>query len=41
VQWKADNYNNLVEQPTLFYAIVLTLAFIRAGGGLNLVLAWL
>jgi hypothetical protein len=26
VRWKADNYNNLMEQPTLFYAIALTLA---------------
>src|SRR3977135_3310515 len=41
VRWKADNYNNLMEQPTLFYAVVLTLAMIDAGGGLNLVLAWL
>ena len=21
VRWKADNYNNLMEQPTLFYAV--------------------
>lgn len=41
VRWKADNYNNLMEQPTLFYAIALTLAFIGAGDGLNLILAWL
>ena len=41
VRWKADNYNNLMEQPTLFYAVVLTLALLDAGGGLNLVLAWL
>ena len=26
VRWKADNYNHLHEQPTLFYAIALTLA---------------
>ncbi len=26
VRWKADNYNNLMEQPTLFYAVTLTLA---------------
>lgn len=25
VRWKADNYNHLLEQPTLFYAIALTL----------------
>jgi len=41
VRWKADNYNNLMEQPTLFYAIALTLAFIGAGDGLNLILAWI
>ena len=23
VRWKADNYNNLMEQPTLFYALAL------------------
>lgn len=40
VRWKADNYNNLMEQPTLFYAVALTLAIIGAGDGLNLVLAW-
>src|SRR5499426_4790595 len=41
VRWKADNYNHLLEQPTLFYAVVLTLAFVGAGAGLNAGLAWL
>jgi hypothetical protein len=41
VRWKADNYNNLMEQPTLFYAVALTLALLDAGSGLNAVLAWL
>jgi hypothetical protein len=41
VRWKADNYNNLMEQPTLFYAVVLTLAFVGADGELNTGLAWL
>ena len=41
VRWKADNYNNLMEQPTLFYAVALTLAFLDAGDGLNIGLAWL
>jgi hypothetical protein len=41
VRWKADNYNNLMEQPTLFYAVTLTLALLGAGGGLNAGLAWL
>jgi hypothetical protein len=41
VRWKADNYNNLMEQPTLFYAVTLTLAFVDDGAGLNMGLAWL
>jgi hypothetical protein len=40
VRWKADNHNNLLEQPTLFYAVALTLAFLDAGSGLNAGLAW-
>jgi hypothetical protein len=41
VRQKADNYNNLMEQPTLFYALALTLAVLGAGDGLNAALAWL
>ena len=41
VRWKADNYNNLMEQPTLFYAVTLTLALLGTGAGLNTYLAWL
>jgi len=41
VRWKADNYNHLMEQPTLFYAVALTLALLGAGDGLNATLAWL
>lgn len=40
VRWKADNYNHLMEQPTLFYAITLALALMGQGQGLNLALAW-
>ena len=40
VQWKAHNYNHLMEQPTLFYAIALTLALVGQGDGLNLAIAW-
>lgn len=40
VRWKADNYNHLMEQPTLFYAVALTLALLGAGEGMNLGLAW-
>lgn len=42
VQWKAHNYNHLMEQPTLFYAVCLSLALL--GGGdvwINVLLAWL
>jgi hypothetical protein len=40
VRWKGDNYSHLMEQPTLFYAVALVLAFAGVGDGLNLVLAW-
>ena len=40
VQWKAHNHNHLLEQPTLFYAICLTLALMGFGDGINLWLAW-
>lgn len=40
VRWKADNYNHLMEQPTLFYATAVVLALAGAGDGLNLWLAW-
>jgi hypothetical protein len=39
-QWKCHNYNHLLEQPTIFYAIALTLAFMNFGGGINYWLAW-
>ena len=40
VRWKADNYNNLMEQPPLFYAVAIILALSDAGGGASLWLAW-
>ena len=40
VQWKSHNYNHLMEQPTIFYAIALTLALMDMGHGINLWLAW-
>ena len=40
VRWKADNYNNLLEQPTIFYAVALTDGFLNEGAGLNAGLAW-
>ena len=39
-QWPAHNYNHLMEQPTIFYAIALTLALMGMGHGINLWLAW-
>jgi hypothetical protein len=39
-QWKSHNYNHLMEQPTIFYAIALALALMDFGGGINLWLAW-
>jgi hypothetical protein len=39
-QWPADNYNHLMEQPTLFYAICLTLAVMGQGDNLNATIAW-
>jgi hypothetical protein len=41
VQWKAHNYDHLLEQPTLFYAVAISLALL--GGGdvwINVWLAW-
>ena len=40
VRWKADNYNHLMEQPTVFYALALCLAIIEQGAGVNIYLAW-
>lgn len=40
IMWKSHNYSHLMEQPTIFYAIALTLALMGFGGGINLYLAW-
>lgn len=40
VRWKADNYNHLMEQPTLFYAVVLALALAGDTSWWTLALAW-
>jgi hypothetical protein len=40
IQWIAQNYNHLHEQPTVFYAVSLALAFMGAGDGFNAKLAW-
>jgi hypothetical protein len=40
VMWKSHNYTHLMEQPTIFYAIALTLALMDMGEGINYWLAW-
>jgi len=40
VRWKADNYNHLMEAPTLFYAAVGVLALTNPGNGAALSAAW-
>lgn len=40
VRWKADNYNHLMEAPTMFYAVTLTLAVAGAGNGAAATVAW-
>ena len=38
--WPAHNYMHLMEQPTIFYAIVLTLALMGFDHPINVALAW-
>ena len=40
VAWKSHNYAHLMEQPTLFYAVVVLLTLVGQGNGLNAQLAW-
>jgi hypothetical protein len=40
VNWKSHNYTHLLEQPTIFYAVVAILALAGEGSGINLTLAW-
>jgi hypothetical protein len=40
VQWKAHNYNHLLAEPTLFYAICVVLILSGQDLGLNLTIAW-
>lgn len=40
VRWKADNYNHLFEQPTIYYATVIVLALVSTGEGVDVALAW-
>jgi len=40
VRWKADNYNHLMEAPTLFYAASLVLAVAGTFNGTAVLAAW-
>ena len=40
VRWKADNYNHLMEAPTLFYAAALVLAVADPGNRVAVMAAW-
>ncbi|MFM5923862.1 MAG: MAPEG family protein [Novosphingobium sp.] len=39
VQWKSHNYSHLMEQPTIFYPVVVILAIMGANGG-DVAIAW-
>jgi len=41
VRWKADNYNHLMEQPTVFYAVTLAMAMMGAASAIDVGLAWM
>jgi hypothetical protein len=40
VMWKSHNYQHLMEQPTIFYAIVFALVLMRFDAPINVWLAW-
>jgi hypothetical protein len=40
VRWKADNYNHLMEMPTLFYAVALALALAGNVDDTAVAVAW-
>ena len=40
VRQAADNYNHLMEQPTLFYAVCAVLTLSDTGNGVNAWIAW-
>src|SRR4249920_943420 len=40
VRWKADNYNHLMEQPTLFYAVAISLAMLGDHSIRSVAMAW-
>jgi len=40
IRWKADNYNHLMEAPTLFYAAALVVACVSPNNSVALTAAW-
>ncbi len=40
VRWKADNYNHLMEQPTVFFAVALASALLAPDDCFAAILAW-
>jgi hypothetical protein len=40
VRWKADNYNHLMEMPTLFYPTAIVLALVSTAPATDAALAW-
>jgi len=40
LQWAAHNYNHLLEQPTAFYAVCISLALMGCATTVNMWLAW-
>jgi len=40
VNWVSHNYTHLMEQPTVFYAVIAILAIAGDTSGINLALAW-
>ena len=40
VRWKADNYNHLMEQPTIFYATALTIALLGVDSIASVIFGW-
>lgn len=40
VNWKADNYNHLHEQPTVFYALCIYTHLVGQSDAINVALAW-
>ena len=40
VRWKADNYNHLMEQPTVFFAVAISLAVLGDVSASSVAMAW-